>query len=330
MESKKEFDVFGIGSALMDFLIEIEENELVEMDLDKGEMHLIDEEKSKKILKKMENYSVKTAPGGSSANTLAGIACLGGKAVFCGKVGKDKHGEIYEQKSQDFGVCTRLGKHKIKPTGHAVTFITPDTERTFATHLGAAMHLEKEDVFDEDIAKSRILHVEGYQIADPELRKIVLHAISIAKKNNTLVSVDLNDAGLVKANLADFKKIIKENADIVFANESEAKAFAEKDSENEALLEIANMCKIAIVKIGSKGSMIKDKDNTYIIPPVKTNAVDTTGAGDMYAAGVLYGIANNIPLERAGKIGSWASSKVVSQIGARLNACLKDEIKNIQ
>jgi len=326
----KEHDVFGIGSALMDFLIEIDEDELLEMDLNKGEMHLIDEEKSKKILKKLENYNVKTAPGGSSANTLAGIAILGGKAVFCGKVGKDKHGEIYEQKSEDFGVCTRLGKHKKKPTGHAVTFITPDSERTFATHLGAAMHLENEDVFEEDIAKSKILHVEGYQIADPKLRETILHAISIAKKNDTLISIDLNDAGLIKANLDDFKKIVKDHVDIVFANESEAKAFTEKESENEALLEIAKICSIAIVKIGNKGSMIKDKDNTYIIPPIKTNAVDTTGAGDMYAAGVLYGITNNIPLERAGKIGSWASSKVVSQIGARLNMCLKEEIKNIQ
>ena len=191
----------------MEFLIEVDENEILEMDLKKGEMHLIDEEKSRKILKKMESYAVKTAPGGSSANTLAGVAALGGKAVFCGKVGKDKNGEIYEQKSMDYGVCTRLGRHDNKPTGHAVTFITPDSERTFATHLGAAMHLEKRDVFDDDIAKSKILHVEGYQIADPKLRETVLHAISIAKKNNTMVSVDLNDAGLVKANLKDFRKM---------------------------------------------------------------------------------------------------------------------------
>ncbi len=326
----KEHDVFGVGSALMDFLIEIGDNELLEMDLSKGEMHLIDEEKSRQILKKLENYSVKTAPGGSSANTLAGVAVLGGKSVFCGKVGKDKHGEVYEQKSQDFGVCTRIKKHEQKPTGHSITFITPDSERTFATHLGAAMHLEKEDVFDDDIAKSKILHIEGYQLEDSKLRDTALHAIMIAKKNNTMVSIELADPGLVKRNLAELKKIVKEHADIVFANEKEAAEFTGKEKAMEALDEISKLCEIAVVKLGKEGSLIKSKGIVYVIPAFKTNAVDTTGAGDMYAAGVLFGIANNIPLERAGKIGSWAASKVVSQIGARLNVCLKDDIKDIK
>lgn len=329
-ENKKEFDVFGIGSALMDFLIEIDENELLEMDVKKGEMHLIDEEKSKMLLNKLKNYSVKTAPGGSSANTMAGIAILGGNAVFCGKVGKDKHGEIYEQKSKDYGVCTRIKKHDEKATGHAITLITPDSERTFATHLGAAMHLEKEDVFDDDIAKSRILHIEGYQLEAQKLRETALHAIQIAKKSNTLVSIDLADPALVKRNLDDLKKIVKEHADIVFANEEEAKAFAEVEGEKEALDIISKMCSIAIVKIGSKGSMIKHNDNVYVIPPFKVSAVDATGAGDMYAAGVLFGIAKGMPLNRAGKIGSWAASKVVSQVGARLSMCLKDEVKEIK
>lgn len=326
----KKYDVFGIGSALMDFLIEVDENELLKMDLKKGEMHLIDEKKSKEILSKLKHYNVRTTPGGSSANTLAGVAALGGSAVFCGKIGADHHGEVYEQKSNEDGVCTKLKKHNGKITGHAITFITPDSERTFATHLGAAMHLKKEDILDEDIAQSKILHIEGYQIEDPELRKTVLHAIVLAKKHNTLVSIDLADPAIVKRNLADLKKIVKEHADIVFANEMEAKAFTGKEEEEEALLEISRLCDIAIVKLGKNGSLIKQKDNIYRIPSFKVNAVDTTGAGDMYAAGVLFGIANNISLERAGKIGSWAASRVVSQIGARLNVCLKDEIKEIK
>ena len=334
----KEYDVFGIGSALMDFLIEIEEDKIIEMDLKKGEMQLIDEEKSKELLKKLKEYSVKTAPGGSSANTLAGIASLGGNVVFCGKVGNDPHGEIYEQKSKDCGVCTRISRHPEKLTGHAITFITPDSERTFATHLGAAMHLAEEDVFEEDIAKSKILHIEGYQLEDPKLRKTALHAMGIAKKNKTMISIDIADPGLVKRNLEDLKNIIKEHADIVFANEQEASAFTGKEDSTEALEEISKFCQIAIVKIGKDGSLIKQKKKVeeskespiIKIPPFTVNAVDTTGAGDMYAAGVLFGIAKNLPLERAGKIGSWAASKVVAQIGARLSICLKDEIENLK
>jgi sugar/nucleoside kinase (ribokinase family) len=329
MKSKK-YDVFGIGSALMDFLIEIDEGRLVEMDLRKGEMHLIDEEKSGKILGRLKEYSVKTAPGGSSANTMSGIAALGGSAVFCGKVGADSNGEIYEQKSAESGVCTRIKKHNGKATGHAITFITPDSERTFATHLGASMHLEKGDVFDDDISQSKILHIEGFQLEDPKLRKTSLHAISVAKKSKTIVSIDLADPGLVKRNLEDLKKIVKGHADIVFANEGEAKAFTGKESINEALAEIGSLCSTAIVKTGKDGSMIMQNSKIFRIPPFRVNAVDTTGAGDMYAAGVLFGIARNMPIEKAGKIGSWAASKVVSQIGARLNSCLKDEIKNVK
>ena len=160
----KRYDVIGIGSPLLDFIVEVDENVLAEMDLRKGEMHLVDEEKSKEIFKKLENYSVKTAPGGSSANTLAGVSVLGGSAVLMGKIGKDKQGDIYEQKTGEEGVNAKLSRHDSVLTGHAITFITPDAERTFATHLGAALHFRKEDVFEEDIKNSKILHIEGYQL----------------------------------------------------------------------------------------------------------------------------------------------------------------------
>ena len=178
-----KYNVFGIGSALMDFLVEIEHNELLELNLKKGQLHLIDEKDSKRLLKKLENYKVNTSPGGSSANTLYGIALLGGKVVFCGKIGKDKHGDIYEEKMFNGGVKPKLARSG-KITGHAITFITPDSERTFAVHLGAALHLEKADVFFKDLKQSTILHIEGYQLEDKNLRSVSLHAMQFAKKNN--------------------------------------------------------------------------------------------------------------------------------------------------
>ena len=216
---------------MLDFIVEVNDNVLDEMDLKKGEMQLIDEEKSKKILKRLEKHEVKTAPGGSSANTLAGVSVLGGSAVFLGMIGKDKHGDIYEQKTSDDGVNTRLSKHDTIRTGHAITFITPDSERTFATHLGASLHFRKHHVFDEEIKASKILHIEGYQLEDPELKAAAVHAMQIAKKNNVKVSIDLSDPALVGRTLKDLRELVKEYADIVFVNAMEAKAFTVKEEE---------------------------------------------------------------------------------------------------
>ncbi|MBR9691168.1 adenosine kinase [Candidatus Woesearchaeota archaeon] len=313
----KKYDVIGIGNVLLDFIVEVEDGILAEMDVEKGRFKLIEEEKSKEILKKLEKYEVKTAPGGSAANTLAGVSVFGGSAMLLGKIGNDKHGDIYEQKTNECGVNVRLSRHDSKITGHCITFITPDAERSFATHLGASLHFRKEDVFEEEIKASKILHVEGYQLEDPELRAATVYAMKVAKENNVKVSIDLSDPGLVDRNLKDLEMIVKEYADIVFVNEMEAEAFTGKKNE-EALHAIYDMCEIAVVKLGKEGSLIKANDMIYRIPIYESKVVNTNGAGDMYAAGVLYGIANGWDMEKAGKVGSYAAGKVVSQVGARL------------
>ena len=321
------FDIFGIGSALMDFLIEVDHNELLELDLKKGQFHLIDEHDSKELLKKIKKYRVKTSPGGSSANTLYGVGMLGGNVVFCGKVGKDKYGNIYEEKMVKSGVNPKLARSK-KTTGHAITFITPDSERTFAVHLGAALRLKKSDIFFEDLKHSRILHIEGYQLEDKQLRDVSLHAMRFAKKHNKKISIDLGDPGIVARNKTDIKKMIKKYADIVFANEDEARALTSLGSL-EALDKIARLTKIAIVKVGKHGSYIKQGNIIYNIPGYKAKATDTTGAGDMFAAGVLYGISRNYDLKICGHIGSYFAAKVVEQIGARLKQIDKKEIEKL-
>ena len=322
-----KYDIFGIGSALMDFLIEVEHNELLELNLNKGQFHLIDEDTSKRLLKKIEKYNVKTSPGGSSANTLYGAAILGNSVVFCGKVGKDSHGDIYEEKMLKNGVKPKLARSD-KITGHAITFITPDSERTFAVHLGASLHLKKEDVFFEDLKNSKILHIEGYQLEDKALRDVSLHAMDFAKKHNIKISIDLGDPGIVSRNKKDIKDMIKKYADIVFANEEEAKALTGL-KPLEALNEIAKLTNIAIVKVGKGGSYIKKEGTIHEIPGYKVKAIDTTGAGDMFAAGVLYGISKNHNLKVAGHIGSYFASKVVEQIGARLDKINKKEVEEL-
>ena len=322
-----EYDVFGIGSALMDVLIEVDHDYLLELNLKKGQFHLINEEHSKKLLEKIKKHKVKTSPGGSSANTLYGVAMLGGSTVFCGKVGKDKHGNIYEEKMVNGRVKPNLGRSE-KITGHAITFITPDSERTFAVHLGAALHLEKADIFFEDLKQSKILHIEGYQLEDKNLRDVSLHAMEFAKKHNVKISIDLGDPGIAQRNKTDIKDMIKKYADIVFANKEEAKALTGLEPL-EALNEIAKLTDIAIVKVGKKGSYIKSRNIIYEIPGYKAKTVDTTGAGDMFAAGILYGVAKGHDIKIAGHIGSYFAAKVVEQIGARLENIEKKEVQKL-
>ena len=313
---KKTIDVMGLGSALMDFLVEVDDNTLMEFDLKKGEMHLVDQEKTKSVLQKIKdkNLEIEIIPGGCASNTLKGIALLGGHVIFCGAVGKDEHGEIYEQEIQKLGVQSKVSPPPPNMTGHAVTFITPDSERTFSTHLGAAIHLRPEHVLEDDIKKSQVLHLEGYQL-EGDTRATVLHAIEFAKKHNTLVSIDLADPGVIRRNKEFIADLVKNKIDIVFMNEMEAKEFTGKE-EHEALAHAQDLCQITIVKLGAKGSLIASQGETFTIDPIKANPVDTTGAGDSYAAGFLYGLTHNWPLDKAGKLGSLLAARVIEQKGA--------------
>ncbi len=322
-----KYDIFGIGNALIDFLIEVNDDELLEFNLRKGQFHLINEENSKKLLTKIENYKVKISPGGSSANTLYGIAMLGGNVAFCGKIGRDNYGDIFKEKMFNSGVKPKLVRSE-KVTGYAITFITPDSERTFAVYLGAALHLKKADIFFEDLRRSRILHIEGYQLEDEQLRQTSLYAMQFAKNHNIKISIDLGDSGIVDRNKADIKKIIEKYADIVFANKDEAKALVGLEPL-EALNKIAKLTEIAIVKVGEYGSYIKKGNTIYKTPGYKAKAVDTTGAGDMFAAGVLYGICCNYDLKICGHIGSYFAAKVVEAIGARLEHIDQKEVEKL-
>ena len=315
VNDRYEFDVLGIGSALLDFTVEVDDSFLNDLGFLKGSMHLIDEKRSREILSVLDRFPLWITPGGSAANTLAGISRLGGRGILLGKVGGDAHGDLYIKETEKSGVTTRIGRDA-SITGHAITFITPDSERTFATHLGAAQHFAVNDVYEEGIARSKIIHLEGYLFEPPQLREACFHALKIARKQNVLVSVDLSDPNLIKRIHAIFKQVLGEYADIVFVNEDEARSFTGKNEEN-ALRELGSLCGFAAVKLGSRGSIIQKGDEIFRIPAYRTEVINTNGAGDMYAAGVLFGIARGMSTEECGILGSYASSLVVSQLGAR-------------
>jgi sugar/nucleoside kinase (ribokinase family) len=315
LNSNAEFDVLGIGSALLDFTVMVQDDDLKKLGLRKGGMQLIDADRSREILATLEGKPMEITPGGSSANTLAGISTLGGRGMFLGKVGNDAHGDRYIRDTERTGVKAEIGRHD-SMTGHAITFITPDSERTFATHLGAALQLNRDDVREEFVKNSKIIHIEGYLFEPPNLREACLRALEMAKRNRVLVSIDLSDPGLIDRIRPIFEEVARDYANIIFVNEDEARAFTGKE-QGDALNFISRLCDFAVVKLGPGGSLIHSGGAVYRIPVFNTKVVNTNGAGDMYAAGVLYGISRGLDPERSGRIGSFVSSRVVAQVGAR-------------
>ncbi len=324
--NKNKCAVIGIGSPLLDIVIEIEDDALEKMNFEKGSMNLISKDQSLDIENETKAYKKQIIPGGSSANAISGVNVLGTRAGFMGMIGEDEYGREYKEKTQQEGVVLYLHNHSSDATGHAFTFITPDGERTFATHLGAASGLDKEHIDREEIENAKIFHIEAYQLEDPLVCRAIFHAIAIAKNSDTKISLDLSNRGLVARNKALFEDVIKEHIDIVFANEDEAREFTGKESE-EALNDISDMCEIAVVKLGERGSLIKTKDVVYRFKPNKVEVENTNGAGDMYAAGILHGIANDMDFEEAGDIASYVSSLVVASPGARLHEKHIDSVR---
>lgn len=322
----KEYHVSGIGNPLLDLTLTISEDILEKYKLTKGTVSFFNSLEITKILEDLKDYEIQKTPGGSTANVLAGVSSLGGNSALLGKIGNDEHGEIYTNETNTVGTTPKLSKHDTEATGIAITFITPDGERTFAVNLGAALHFDENDTHADTIRNSQILHIEGYKIEETKDNNIILNAVKIAKENGTKVSIDLSDSGLIKRNYDYLKKFIKEHADIVFANEDEAEAFT-GETGVDALNKIKELCEMAIVKLGEKGSLIKTDNELIEVPSHKTKVKNTNGAGDMYAAGILYGLTHNLDLKKSGEIASKAASMVVAEKGSRVNKKLDNLTK---
>ncbi len=309
---------------MVDALNKLEnDNLLTELGLPKGSMQLVDAETSAAIQEKSKDLEKEMASGGSAANTIHGLANLGVETAFIGTVGEDEIGNFFIDDLKKSGIKPLLNLSKT-PSGLANAMISPDGERTFGTYLGAAIELSSSDLKAEQFKGYDILHVEGYLVQNHDLLEGIL---KIAKEQGLEISLDLASYNVVEDNLDFLKKMVEQYVDIVFANEEEAKAFTGEEPE-EALNKLGEVAKIAIVKVGSKGSMIKENGDIARVGVEKTKVVDTTGAGDLYAAGYLYGYVNNFSHEKSGKIGALLASKVIADYGAKISETDWKEIKN--
>ena len=315
--------ILGIGNALVDVITIINDDQTLErFALPKGSMQLVDREKSEMIKSETKTFKQRLASGGSAANTIHGLAMIGEKTGFIGSIGKDQLGDFFEKDMKAAGINTLLSRRDTI-TGTAVALISPNSERTFATHLGAAVELEAGDLNPEDFNGYNILYMEGYLIIN---KTLVETACRIARERNIKIALDLSSYNVVEANRENFKEIVQKYVDIVFANEEEARAFTGMDPE-DALNRISKFCEIAVIKVGSEGSMVKRGDEIIKIDPSKVNLKDTTGAGDLYASGFLYGYSNRLDLGKCGQIGALMAGKVIEIIGARMEESGFKEIK---
>jgi sugar/nucleoside kinase (ribokinase family) len=307
-------NILGIGNALVDVMTQINnDNLLEEFSLPKGSMTLVDEKKSQEVKSGTKIFPRNLASGGSAANTIHGLSMLNTKAAFIGSIGKDETGDFFENDMKKAGVETFLFRRDTI-TGTAVALISPDTERTFATHLGAAVELGAEDLKPEFFLPYNILYLEGYLIND---KSLVEKACLLAKENDMEIAIDLASYNVVNYKIDDFREIINKYVDIIFANEDEARSYTGLEPQ-QALDKLAEKCKIAVVKIGKDGSLVRRSNEIVRIDPLPVTCIDTTGAGDLYAAGFLYGYANAFPLHICGAIGSLLAGNVIGIIGARI------------
>lgn len=315
--------VLGIGNALVDIMTKLPDDSMLDkFSLKKGSMQLSDRDFAEKINIATAKYEKSQSSGGSAANAIHGLANLGAETGYIGKVGSDEFGEFFSSDMRENNIEPILLRSKTD-TGRAIALISPDSERTFATYLGAAVELTENDLNAEQFKGYQYLHIEGYLVQNHALMN---KAAQLAKANNMKISIDMASYNVVTDNLDFFKKYVKDYVDIIFANEEEAKAFTGKEPE-EALNEIAEYCEIAVVKIGKNGSLVKNKGKIYNIEPFKANSVDTTGAGDLYASGFLFGLVNNMPMEKCGSIGSLCASKVIEFIGSKMELKTWEHIK---
>ncbi|MGB4056970.1 MAG: adenosine kinase [Alphaproteobacteria bacterium] len=325
------YGVTAVGNALVDVLVQTSDDFISDQNkkygMEKGAMTLIDEVRAVELYSQM-GPGVESS-GGSAANTMAGFASFGGKGGFIGKVAGDTLGKIFQHDIRSQGVTFTTQALAIgAQTGRCLILVTPDAHRTMNTFLGASVELQADDIDEEMIASSQVTYLEGYLFDREQAKKAFIRAAEYAHKAGKRIALTLSDPFCVGRHRADFLNLVENHVDILFANEDEIKSLYQKDNFDDAAEAVAKKCEVAVLTRSEKGAVIMANGSKIIVPaaPVKT-VIDTTGAGDQFAAGFLYGFTEGMPLETCGKLGAAAAAEVISHIGPRPQCTYAELIK---
>jgi len=313
------YDLVGIGNALVDIEVQVDDAFIEKTSVTKGGMTLSSIEDQNNILESLRSSPKKISSGGSAANTIHGASLLGAKSYYLGRVANDSHGKHYTEDMQNCGVGFSGPGSDEQGTGTCVVLITPDTERTMLTHLGVSSSLHPENVDETIVKNSRGVYVEGYLWTGDGTREAGQHMAGIAKKEGIPVSFTLSDAFVVNSFKESLIEFIDSYVDILFCNEVEAQAMTGESDSLSAFKKLQATVDTVFLTLGSKGSLVgKGGQEPVEVKTFPVKAVDTTGAGDLFAAGALYGVLNNHSLEESAVIGSYCAAQVVSHMGGRL------------
>ncbi len=311
------FDVVGIGNALVDVIAHAGDPFLREHGLVKGSMQLVETGRAVELY-----HALGTAvemSGGSAANTMCGVASLGGRAAYIGKVSDDDLGRVFAHDLNAVGVAFRPGSPEVDtPTGRSIIVVTPDAQRTMNTYLGVAELLCSDDLDEETITDSAVLYMEGYLFDRDDAKKAFRRAATVAHAAGRKVSLTLSDSFCVDRHRDDFVALVREDVDILFGNSAELRSLYEVSTLEEAIERVREECELAAVTAGKEGSFIVTAGDVIAVHPEPVHRVlDTTGAGDLYSSGFLFGYTRGWPLDECGRLGSIAAAEVISHVGPR-------------
>ncbi|MCX6154652.1 MAG: adenosine kinase [Candidatus Kapabacteria bacterium] len=316
-QMNKDIQLCGIGNGLVDFQFEVSFQELENLGYRRGEMRLIDITEVPDILFKVKDKKHNKCSGGSAANSVIAFTEFGGKAAYKTSLGDDDLGHFYSNEFKDMGIELRTAFLQSDPTGVCLVFITPDSERTMITALGATAKFDDKNLDSEIIKRSDWLYLEGYGFTQKPTTNAIYKAVDYALESGTKISVSFSDF-FVTENFRDDLKYVVDRSDLVFCNETEALSYTQTTNLEDAFNFLSKTCPNLVITMGARGSKIKWGNQIYQIDPFETNSIDSTGAGDMFAGAFLFGMYKWNDAAKAGQLASLAASKVIAQLGARL------------
>ncbi|MET1256062.1 adenosine kinase [Aliikangiella maris] len=316
----KQYQVYGIGNALVDFEIETTPDELAALNVEKGVMTLIDGERQQALLNAFHGKHHSRACGGSAANTIIGAQSLGAKCFYSCKVANDETGHFYRDDLLRHGVETNLADEALEEgeTGKCLVLITDDADRTMNTFLGITGEINSRQVNQSALAASEYLYIEGYLSSSPTALQAAVEAMAFARKNQVKTAFSLSDPNMVKFCREGLIAIIGEGVDLLFCNYDEATLYSESDNLEDAARKLSKLAKVVVITLGADGALIVYGDEQIKVAGHPVKALDTNGAGDLFAGSFLYAISQGHDLSKAGQLASFASAQLVTQFGPRL------------